>query len=289
MREGARVSIWTALLLGLVQGVSEFLPISSSGHLAVLSAFLDVEDTPILFDIFLHIATLLAVIIVFRKRIGSLVASLFAFLKAMAGKGRLSQRYSSLEEGERADMRLVLALVVATAGTGAVGLLLKDVAESLPPAIVSLLFVATGILLILSGRARQGGATESVSARQALVVGLAQGVGALPGLSRSGATISAALFAGVKRSSAGEFSFLLSIPAILAAFALELKDAQALAGSAPAIALVAGMAAAFVSGLVSMKLLLRLINGGKLGWFACYLIPAGLCLAAYFFARPAAG
>ena len=282
------MSIAAALLLGLVQGVSEFLPISSSGHLAVLSAFLDVEDTPILFDIFLHIATLLAVIVVFRKKIASLFASLLKFAGGMAGGGKLQMRFSSLEEGTRADMRLVLALLVATAGTGIIGLLIKDAAEALPPAVVSLLFVATGILLILSGRAKQEGASEAVSARQALIVGLAQGVGALPGLSRSGVTISAALFAGVRRSAAGEFSFLLSIPAILAAFALELKDAEALAGSVPAAALMAGMAAAFASGLVSMKLLLRLINGGRLGWFACYLIPAGICLAAYFFSRPAA-
>ena len=279
------MSILAALLLGLVQGVSEFLPISSSGHLAVLSAFLDVEDTPILFDIFLHIATLLAVIIVFRKKVARLFASFLRFLKGMAGKSKWAARFAALDGDTQADMRLILALVVATAATGAVGLLIEDVAESLPPAIVSLLFVATGVLLIFSGRARQGGATETVSARQALVVGLAQGVGVLPGLSRSGVTISAALFAGVRRSSAGEFSFLLSIPAILAAFLLELKDAEALAGSVSAPALAAGMVAAFVSGLVSMKLLLRLINGGKLGWFACYLIPAGICLSVYFFTR----
>ena len=284
------MSIAAALLLGLVQGISEFLPISSSGHLAVLSAFLDVEDTPILFDIFLHIATLFAVLIVFRKKIASLLASLFKFIKGMAkkgegGEGKWGERFSSLDEATQADMRLILALIVATAGTGALGLLIKDAAEALPPAVVSLLFVATGVLLILSGRVKQEGATEAVSARQALIVGLAQGFGALPGLSRSGATISAALFAGVRRSAAGEFSFLLSIPAILAAFVLELKDAGALAGTVPAAALAAGMAMAFVSGLISMKLLLRLINGGKLGWFACYLIPAGACFAAYFFTR----
>ena len=283
------MSIMAALLLGLVQGISEFLPISSSGHLAVLSAFLDVGDTPILFDIFLHVATLFAVVIVFRKKIARLIASLFKFIKGMAKKGggqdKLRARFSSLESETQADMRLILALIVAAAGTGVIGLLIKDVAEGLPPAAVSLLFVATGLLLILSGRVKQSCATEAVSARQALVVGLAQGVGVLPGLSRSGVTISAALFAGVRRESAGEFSFLLSIPAILAAFVLELKDADALAGSVSAAALVAGMAAAFVSGLVSMKLLLRLIKGGKLGWFACYLIPVGVCLAVYFFAR----
>ena len=284
------MSVPVALLLGLVQGVSEFLPISSSGHLAVLSAFLDVEDTPILFDIFLHMATLLAVLIVFRKKIAALFASLFRFIKGMAnkpagGQGKLSGRFAALDGETQADMRLILALIVATAGTGVIGLLIKDVAETLPPGVVSLLFVATGVLLILSGRVKQDKATESVSARQAIVVGIAQGVGVLPGLSRSGVTISAALFSGARRSTAGEFSFLLSIPAILASFLLEVKDAEILAGGVPPAALAAGMLVAFVSGLISMKLLLRLINGGKLGWFACYLIPAGLGLAAYFFSR----
>lgn len=283
------MSISAALLLGLVQGISEFLPISSSGHLAIISEFLEVEDTPILFDIFLHTATLLAVLIVFRKKIASLFVSLFKFAKGMAAKpaaaesGKLPARFASLDSETQGDMRLILALIVATAGTGAVGLLIRDIAASLAPAAISFLFVATGVLLILSGKVKQENASEEVSARQALVVGLAQGVGVLPGLSRSGVTISAALFSGVRRSSVGEFSFLLSIPAIIAAFLLELKDAGALAESVPAAALAAGMLAAFVSGLVSMKLLLRLINSGKLGWFACYLIPAGIGFAAYFF------
>ncbi len=285
------MSISAALLLGLVQGISEFLPISSSGHLAVLSAFLNVEDTPILFDIFLHLATLLAVIIVFRKKIGSLFLSLFKFLKGMAAKsasdasGKFHERFACLDSETQGDMRLILALIVATAGTGVVGLLIRDFAVSLSPGVISLLFVATGVLLILSGKVKQENASEEVSARQAIAVGLAQGVGVLPGLSRSGVTISVALFAGVRRSSAGEFSFLLSIPAILAAFLLELKDAEILAGSVSAAALAAGMLTAFVSGLVSMKLLLRLINRGKLGWFACYLIPAGIGFAAYFFSE----
>ncbi len=278
------MSIPSALLLGLVQGISEFLPISSSGHLAVLSALLNIGETPILFSVFLHMATLFAVLIVFRKRIASLVVSLFRLVKGMLGKA--SNQSGKRQEGLAAiesDVRLILALVVATALTAIVGFLIKDVAKSLPPVVISLLFVVTGILLILSGRVKEEGASENLNVRQAVAVGLAQGVAVLPGLSRSGTTISAALFAGVKRSSAGEFSFLLSIPAILAAFVLELRDAALLAESVSAAALIAGMLSAFVSGLFSMKLLLRLINRGKLKVFAFYLIPAGLVFAVLIF------
>lgn len=306
------MSVLEAFLLGLVQGISEFLPVSSSGHLAVFSELLDLGSVPLLFDVLLHVATLCSVLIVFRKKIGALFLSLFRFLGVLAAKSEkhgaavpadpaaldettepanrpacsgLKGKWESLDDGTRRDMRWILALLIATAATGVLGLLVKDFAEHLKPAWISVLFVVTGILLILSGRMRQDKASEDVGPGQALFIGLAQGVGVLPGLSRSGITISAALFAGVKRSSAGEFSFLLSIPAIAGAFVLELGDAGNLAGSVSFPALAVGMATAFVSGLVSMKLLLRLINRGKLGWFACYLIPAGIAFAVYFLTR----
>lgn len=286
------MNILEALILGIVQGISEFLPVSSSGHLSIFSEFLNLNDVPILFDILLHIATLASVLIVFRKRIGSLFVSLFKFtawhMKRInkkpveTGKGQEEASGNAPDEGTMTDMRMILALIIATAGTGITGFIFKDFAENMRPVFISCLFIATGIILVLSGRMNQDKALETVNLRQALIIGLAQGIGVLPGLSRSGVTISTALFTGVKRTSAGEFSFLLSIPAIIAAFIFELKDADTLSGTVPVLSLITGMMAAFIAGLVSLKLLLRLINRGKLGWFACYLIPAGIILAAYF-------
>lgn len=283
--------ILEALVLGIVQGISEFLPISSSGHLSIFAEFLDLNDVPILFDILLHVATLCSVLIVFRKKIGELLASLFRFITRRRaapetpGETRDGSGTSSIvrtDEKTAADMRTILALIIATAGTGVIGLLLKDAAENLGPFFISCLFIVTGALLILSEKIKRKSPTESVSPAQAVAIGVAQGIGVLPGLSRSGVTISTALLSGVARSQAGEFSFLLSIPAIIAAFIFELKDADTLAGTVPLASLIAGMAAAFVSGLISLKFLLRLINRGKLAWFACYLIPVGIALAVYF-------
>jgi undecaprenyl-diphosphatase len=128
---------------------------------------------------------------------------------------------------------MILALVIATAVTGAIGLAVKDLAEMMSPFAISLCFVVTGAVLFLSGRLVPSSPVSVPGIRQALIVGLAQGIGVFPGISRSGSTISASLLGGLDRRAAGEFSFLLSIPAILAAFILELKDADTLIGSVP--------------------------------------------------------
>lgn len=284
------MNILEAFILGIIQGISEFLPISSSGHLSIFSEFMDLSNVPILFDILLHVATLFSVLIVFRKKISGLIVSLCKFISWHADK---KGRKTAGTEGDAGtqeipdenvvnDVRTILALITATLATGITGFILKDYAETLKPVFISVLFIITGILLVLSERIKHKNPTETVNYRQALVIGLAQGIGVLPGLSRSGVTISAALCSGVKRTSAGEFSFLLSIPAIVAAFIFEVKDADTLMGTVPLSSLAAGMVSAFTAGLLSLKFLLHLIKRGKLSWFACYLIPAGLILTVYF-------
>ena len=161
--------------------------------------------------------------------------------------------------------------------------LLKDLVSDFSPFLISCCFVITGIFLFVSGRHVSVRTTAVPGVVQGLVIGLAQGIGVIPGISRSGSTISASLFAGLDRKTAGEFSFLLSIPAILAAFILELKSADTLGSHVPVAALAAGMLTAFAVGYLSLKFLLGLIQRGKLGWFAVYLIPAGIALAVYFF------
>lgn len=273
------MSLIQAIILGAIQGVAEFLPVSSSGHLALAAYFFGQADVPLLFDVLLHLSTLAAVIIVFRAPILGLLAVL----------GRFIVRKSRPDDSD--GLKLIVALLIATAVTAVIGFALKDLVDpnTFGPenqkwfyAVVSACLVVTGIILLVSGRYKPKTTQTVPRPLQAVIVGLAQGIGVIPGISRSGSTIAASLFAGIDRKKAGEFSFLLSIPAILAAFMLELKDADTLAGSVSALPLAAGMLSAFLVGLVSLKFLLGLINRGKLGWFAAYLIPAGLGLAAHF-------
>ncbi len=273
------MTLLQSMILGAIQGLAEFLPVSSSGHLALASYFFGQADVPLLFDVLLHVSTLAAVLIVFRAPIVELLAVL----------GRFLMRKSL--PGDSSGLKMIVALLVGTAVTAVIGFALKDLVDpaSFDPAhrkwfyvIVSVCLVLTGVTLLLSGRFVPKKTVAVPSVLQAAIVGLAQGIGVIPGVSRSGSTISASLFAGLDRKKAGEFSFLLSIPAILAAFMLELKDADTLVGSVSALPLVAGMLTAFLVGLLSLKFLLGMINRGKLGWFAAYLIPAGIALAGYF-------
>ncbi len=264
------MNIFQAVFLGAIQGLAEFLPISSSGHLALAAYFFGQQDVPLLFDILLHLATLGAVVIVFRKRIGELFCVLGRFIVRKPG------------DGDGVDQKIILSLLVATVMTAIIGFSIKDFAKNFTPFYVSCCLVITGIILFFSSRYEAKKTIAAPGLVQGLLIGAAQGIGVFPGISRSGITISASLLSGVDRKASGEFSFLLSIPAILAAFILELKDADALSGSVSAIPLIAGMVSAFVVGYFSLKFLLGLINRGKLGWFAFYLVPVGISLAFYF-------
>ncbi|HOC28220.1 MAG TPA: undecaprenyl-diphosphate phosphatase [Treponemataceae bacterium] len=264
------MSIFEAVLLGLVQGLGEFLPISSSGHLALAGVFMGTSDVPMLFDIMLHVATLLAVLIVFRKRIGSLFAVL----------GRTLLRKAGPED--TAEQKLIVALLAGTAVTAVIGFAIKDVADAFSPFMISCSLVVTGFLLFFSGKYQPKKTVPGAGLVQGLIVGAAQGIGVLPGISRSGITIAASLISGLERKAAGEYSFLLSVFAITGAFILELKDADTLVSAVSPASLIAGMATAFLVGFLSLKFLLGLINRGKLGWFAFYLVPAGVSLAIYF-------
>ena len=260
------MTIIQAIFLGAVQGVAEFLPISSSGHLAVAEYFLGHTDVPIIFDILLHIATLGAVCIVFYKQIWRLLTVL----------GRFIIRKNTIEDS--ADLKLIGALLISTVVTGVIGIILKDIVQAKNMLFIAVCFIITGIVLLLSAKLQPKKNVAVPSVLQAVIIGAAQGIGVLPGISRSGSTIAAALLTGVNREKAGEYSFLLSIPAILAAFIFELKSADTISGSIGIAALIAGMLTSFIVGFFSLTFLLKLIKGGKLGLFAYYLIPAGIIL-----------
>lgn len=272
------MSVLEGILLGVLQGIAEFLPISSSGHLAIVQKLFNLEDVPLLYDVFLHLATLGAVVLFFRKRIWSLLQVV----------GRWICRRSLPED--KAELQTIVALLLGTFVTGIFGIFLSDVVETINVKFICVGFFVTAGLLIFSDaveerRRKKRFATEpdstvgkasGVKPLQGLGIGLAQGFGVLPGISRSGSTIAGALLCGVDREQAGEFSFLLSIPAILGAFVLQLDDLDEI-GSAVGIApVVAGCIAAFVAGIFALAVLMKIIRKGKLEWFAAYLIPLGI-------------
>lgn len=252
-----------SLLLGVLQGVAEFLPISSSGHLVLLRRLMNLGDVPLLYDVLLHVSTLIVVIIIFRSRIGSIISAIWRALR------------SRTDPGDRENLRLTLYILIATVVTGAVGFVLSRFDDLFfnQPRLVSVLFLVTALFL-LSTLLRSGQRDYfQIGFFGALLVGLAQGIGVLPGISRAGITISVALLIGLDRQRAGEFSFLIAIPAILGALILQLREAGRLLEIAAAQTLLLGFTASFLVGLLSLVLLLRVVRKGRLAVFSIYLVP----------------
>ena len=273
-----------ALLLGLIQGIAEFLPISSSGHLELAKNLLGLNEVPILFDVMLHIATLFAVVVVLRKRIAAIIVALwdFLFVKKEKNLKGLTKTQKKKDEEERENLAFVIPLLIATAITAILGysiqkFLLEKFVWLNGTKIVSVNLLITAGILGLTALAKAGTrGPREIGAGRAAFIGLAQGIGVFSGISRSGITISAGLFSGLARETAGEMSFLLSIPAILGAFILTVKDAAAMISSVSYGQLALAFLTAFFAGMASLKILLRIIKNGKLFWFAPYLVIVGL-------------
>lgn len=293
------MTIVQSALLGLIQGVAEFLPISSSGHLAVAQRLFGLNDVPLLFDIFLHLATLLAVVIYFRRVIWRLLCVFGRWLcrrPAPAASAADDSRTKTLASAEKDGRATIVMIVLTTLVTGVLGVLSAKLIPELPIQAVCVGFLVTAVLLVASAvidklvslhYAASSGVRgdrpySGIRWWQALIIGVAQGVGTLPGISRSGSTIAGALFCGVDRVTAGDYSFIVSIPAILGAFVLELKDLGAVADSVGAVPVLAGCAVAFVSGYAALSWLMRLIHKGRLEWFAAYLVPLGVLGLIFF-------
>ena len=245
-------------LLAIVQGLTEFLPISSSGHLALAEMILGVGEASLSEDIVLHLGTLVAVVVFYRRELGLLLRGFFA----PGARGDAARRYVGL-------------LVLATLPAAVIGLLFKDRIEAAfaRPSLVLVAFVATGILLWRTrGRtvAREADdLLERPSLRVAMLMGCAQALAILPGLSRSGWTVATGLYCGLPAVVAARFSFLLSIPAILGAAVLTLPEAKGGDVSLPALLL--GFVIAALVGLLCLSWLLRLLRGMALHRFAPYL------------------
>ena len=278
------MTVLQGFLLGILQGVAEFLPISSSGHLALAQSLFGLEDVPLLYDIFLHMATLLAVTIYFWPKIWALLKCFGRWIT----KKQKSDNQVQISENDllcptdKIGQKTIIAIILTTAITGAFGVVTSKLIPDLGVKFVCGGFLVTSALLIISSimekRQSAKGPNEftGISIKQSIIIGIMQGFGTLPGISRSGSTIAGALFGGVNRSLAGEFSFIVSIPAILGAFILELKDLGQMSSSIGAAPIIAGCISSFTVGYFSLSVLMKIIKKGKLQWFAAYLIPAGI-------------
>lgn len=275
------MSVFQAIILGVVQGIAEFLPISSSGHLAVAQRLFGLEDVPLLFDVMLHLATLAAVILYFRKKIARLFAILFR-------KKVEIDELDLLTGTDTLGRKTILAVIFATLVTGVIGVFTSKLIPELPLKVTCAGFIVTACLLIFSSLwskkhdSKKSGEPKGISIPQSLFIGFMQGIGTLPGISRSGSTIAGAQLSGVNRAAAGEFSFIVSIPAILGAFVLEAKDLGEVSSQIGALPVFCGCLAAFAWGYLSLSILMKLIRKGKLEWFACYLVPLGILGLIFF-------
>jgi undecaprenyl-diphosphatase len=266
------MNVLNAILLGLVQGVAEFLPISSSGHLALVENILGAQavaemDSSALFNILLHLATLVAVVIAYWQDVRAMAVEGVAMVKGL-GKGE------SLSEGNIPARRLIVMIVVATVPLFVI-VPFNDAIEKLNamPWFIGLALIATGTLLYIADRMPKGTKTEkNMTVMDAVVIGLAQAVATLPGLSRSGTTITAGMSRGLNREFAVRFSFLMSLLSVLGAVVLKVISAlgEPVDGSLIPAYLV-GMVVAGVTGYLSIRLLNKLVVGkGRFGGFAYY-------------------
>ena len=271
-----------AIILGLIQGVAEFLPISSSGHLAIFKNVLGFDtDTGLLFDVLLHLGTLAAVFVVFWKDIFRLVKEGFAII----GRFFMSLFQCVIKKEKWQPVittpyrRFVMLIIVSTIPTGIMGVLLSDVINAASATLIvpGILLLVNGIQLLVSDRLPDEKSTEEdASYTKAAVVGVAQGVATFPGISRSGTTITACLACGFSREFAVKYSFIMSIPAILGALVLELLDfAPELLSASEVMNYLVGTVISGVVGYICIKTMLVIVRGKKFKYFAYYCFAMG--------------
>lgn len=261
-----------ATALGAIQGLTEFLPISSSGHLVLGQHLFGINQPELFFDIAVHLGTLAAVIIFFRRSLWPMGAAL-ARLAGRQGKGNTIGRLT-----RDPDLKLIMLIAAGSVPTAVIGLLFNEIADrifSSVPLVGAMLMITGGMLW--ATRLVKGGGKDigQFTVPLALVIGTVQGLAILPGISRSGATIAVGLFFGLGRETAARYSFLLSIPAIAGAGVLGLKNLGPAAGL-PVTVVLTGVVSAAVVGYLSLKMLLFIVSRGKMYAFApyCWLIGA---------------
>ncbi len=249
------MDILTAIILGIVQGLTEFLPVSSSGHLEIGKVLLGDNSLPeesLMFTVVVHAATALSIIVVYRKDIAEIFSGLFQF---------------KVNEESLFAMKIIISMLPAVF----VGLLFEKEIEQLFSGqilLVGAMLAITGLLLLLADKATN--TDKPVSPRNAFIIGLSQAIAILPGISRSGATIATSVLLGIDRGKAARFSFLMVVPLIFGKIAKDILDGGLTVSSGQSPQLIAGFIAAFISGVIACKLMIALVKKSKLTYFAIY-------------------
>lgn len=256
------MSLIESVLLGILQGLTEFLPVSSSGHLSIAQALMNFQQPGLLFNTLLHCATLGAVLIFFRQRVGLLFK---------AALGIFFKKYASCYFDNK---RFLWGIVLASIPTAIIGLTLEKTVIS---AFENLTFIGyalilTSLILAVSDSFHGNG---SITLPKSIIIGIVQGLAVIPGISRSGSTICAGVILGINRAEAAEFSFLMSVPAILGATLLQMKHVSAVPMAEIPI-YAAGMAAAFISGMFAIGFMIKFVKKANLKIFAVYCLIAGV-------------
>jgi undecaprenyl-diphosphatase len=260
---------WEALILGIIQGLTEFLPVSSSGHLELGKVLLGDESLPeesLLFTVVVHAATALSTVVVFRKDILEILKGLFQF---------------KWNEESQFSIKIIVSMLPATV----IGILFNDQIEALfnrQILLVGAMLVLTGLLLFLADRAKRS--EKTVGFGHAFIIGISQAIAILPGISRSGATISTSVLLGIDREKAARFSFLMVVPLILGKIAKDLMDGNISSELTNVMPLAVGFTAAFISGLVACTWMISLVKKSQLRYFSyyCFVVGFGAILATLF-------
>ena len=261
------MTVFQALALGVLQGATEFLPVSSSGHLALAESLVPTRDVPgLLFDVVVHFGTLVAIVVVLRERVGRLALAAWALL-------------SRTGPADETDRRWLLLLFVGSLPTAAIGLALREIVGRVhsEPALVGACLIGTALILVLSERrgSRTRGSAE-LRVADALWVGAVQGLAVLPGLSRSGSTVGTALWRDVRAETAVEFSMLLSAPAVLGANLYEVSRVGLAAVRLELVPLTLGFGTALISGALCLRALQWVVTQRRLRPFAAYCALLGV-------------
>ena len=275
------MTYFEAVILGLVQGLAEFLPISSSGHLALLQQWFGIDENKVLlFAVLLHVGTLISVFIVYWKDIWELIVELCLTIKDLfTGKG--------LRLEERPVRKLGVMIIVATIPTAIIGLLFNDLFDKFYTSVlpIGIGLIITGFLLILAERTGNSSrGIDRMNFRNALFIGTVQGIAICPGISRSGSTLFGSLICNLDRKFAVKFVFLISIPSILGSAVMEAPDAiKAGFDMAQLGPVLVGMIVAAVSGLIAIKTMIKIVSDKKLSYFSYYVCALGAAVVIYSF------
>lgn len=274
------MSILQAVLLGILQGLAEFLPISSSGHLAIFQNLFHIgegTEDMFLFDILLHLGTLISIFVAFHKDIWKLITETLGMLNDL-----FMNLVSKIKGGETVRVvrtgyrKFVLMVIISTIPTGIIGILLKDITEAASKTLImpGIFLLMTSVLLFIADKAPDGEKNpKTATYLDSVILGVAQGLATLPGISRSGTTITTALLCGFEKKYAVKYSFIMSIPAVLGACVLEISDAK---GMAIEPSYIVGLIVSAVVGYAAIKTMLVIVRKKKYIIFSIYCLIAGL-------------